>query len=176
MIVEVMGRSAGWIAMHAGLASGADIILIPEKPTTIEAVCDAIVSRHDRGKDFSIVVVAEGARVAMGNGAGPKEYTQDSEVDEFGHVRLGGVGSVIAREIEAHTGYQTRVTVLGHIQRWRHAHGVRPRAGHPVWDQGGGAGYQRRLRQDGCPASQRHRRGAACRRHGPAANGSRRFL
>ena len=117
MVVEVMGRTTGWIAIHAGLASGADVILIPEKPFTIQEVCDRIIHRHDRGKDFSIVVVAEGARLADGSGKQAQYVTQDSTVDEFGHVRLGGVGTVIAKEIEAHTGFQTRVTVLGHIQR-----------------------------------------------------------
>lgn len=117
MIVEVMGRNAGWIAIHAGLAAGADIILIPEKPCTLNEVCDAIISRHDRGKDFSIIVVAEGARISRTGDEEPIQYTQESETDEFGRVRLGGVGSAIAGEIERRTGFQTRVTVLGHIQR-----------------------------------------------------------
>ena len=117
MVVEVMGRITGWIATHAGLAAGADIILIPEKPFTVQDVCDVIVKRHARGKDFSIVVVAEGARFANHAHKEATYITQNSTIDEFGHVRLGGVGTVIAREIEQRTGFQTRVTVLGHIQR-----------------------------------------------------------
>ena len=117
MIVEVMGHLAGWIAMHAGLASGADIILIPEKPFTIDEVSDAIVQRHDRGKDFSILVVAEGARIVETPGDQGDYVVRDHTPDEFGHVRLGGVASVIGKEIAKRTGYETRVTVLGHIQR-----------------------------------------------------------
>jgi len=117
MVVEVMGRLAGWIALYAGLASGADFILIPEKLFTVQEVCDAILRRHDRGKDFSIVVVAEGARIAEGPEDEGIPIIQDSTVDEFGHVRLGGVGTVLAKEIEKRTGFETRVTMLGHIQR-----------------------------------------------------------
>ncbi len=117
MVVEVMGRLAGWIALYAGLASGADFILIPEKPFTVQKVCDTILRRHDRGKDFSIVVVAEGARVAETPDEEGIYVTQDSAIDEFGRVRLGGVGTVLAREIEKRTGYDTRVTMLGHTQR-----------------------------------------------------------
>jgi ATP-dependent phosphofructokinase / diphosphate-dependent phosphofructokinase len=111
MVVEVMGRHTGWIAVTSGIAGGADVILIPEHPITVEEACEEIRHRHDRGKDFSIVVVSEGyepAGVSVTRGAG---------LDEFGHVRLGGVGELLAREIEARTGYETRVTVLGHIQR-----------------------------------------------------------
>jgi len=117
MVVEVMGRFTGWIAIHAGLASGADIILIPEKPFTMGEVSDIIIRRHDRGKDFSIVVVAEGARLSDNTGSQASHVTQNDTTDEFGNVRLGGVGTVIGREIEKRTGFQTRVTVLGHIQR-----------------------------------------------------------
>jgi 6-phosphofructokinase 1 len=111
MVVEVMGRHTGWIAVTSGIAGGADVILIPEHPITVEEACEEIRHRHDRGKDFSIVVVSEGYEpegVSVTRGAG---------LDEFGHVRLGGVGELLAREIEARTGYETRVTVLGHIQR-----------------------------------------------------------
>jgi ATP-dependent phosphofructokinase / diphosphate-dependent phosphofructokinase len=111
MVVEVMGRHTGWIAVTSGIAGGADVILIPEHPITVEEACEEIRRRHDRGKDFSIVVVSEGYEpegVSVTRGAG---------LDEFGHVRLGGVGELLAREIEARTGYETRVTVLGHIQR-----------------------------------------------------------
>jgi len=117
MIVEVMGRLSGWIAVCAGIAGGADIILIPERPFTLQEVADAILRRHDRGNDFSIVVVAEGARIKDRTENDGVYVTAESAPDEFGRLRLGGVGSVIAREIEKRTGYETRVTVLGHIQR-----------------------------------------------------------
>lgn len=113
MIVEVMGRDAGWVAGVGGLAGGADVILVPEVPFTIEEVCQIVRRRHERGRTFSIIVVAEGAK--------PSDFgmqiTQDARVDEFGHVRLGGVGALLAREVEARTGHETRVTVLGHLQR-----------------------------------------------------------
>ena len=112
MVVEVMGRHAGWIAVEGGLAGGADIILVPEFPFDLDEICAQIQSRRERGKMFSIVVVAEGAR--------PKDaslVTQTGEKDAFGHVRLGGIGNLIAREIEMRQAIDTRVTVLGHIQR-----------------------------------------------------------
>lgn len=112
MVVEVMGRHAGWIALEAGIAGGADIILIPEVPIDIEEVCELIKKRHERGKSFSIVVVAEGAQFKKG-----AMVTQEEKLDAFGHVRLGGIGHRIGEEIEKRTGYETRVTVLGHIQR-----------------------------------------------------------
>ncbi len=115
MVVEVMGRHSGWIALHSGIAGGADIILIPEKAINMDEICDLILKRHDRGKDFSIVVVAEGAKLREGD---QEEFVlQAQERDEFGHVRLGGIGGVIGKIIEGRTGYETRVTVLGHIQR-----------------------------------------------------------
>ena len=112
LVVEVMGRSAGWIALHSGLAGGADVILIPEIPFDIDEVCRLIGRRHGRGRYFSIVVVAEGAL--------PKEGTMSistGELDEFGHPRLGGIGQRLEREIEIRTGFETRATVLGHVQR-----------------------------------------------------------
>jgi 6-phosphofructokinase 1 len=112
MVVEVMGRHAGWIATFAGMAGGADVILIPEDPFDIDEVCDRIRHRHMRGARFSIVVVAEGAV--------PKEgtlVTQEAEVDQFGHVRLGGIGTLLQTEVEGRTGFETRVTILGHVQR-----------------------------------------------------------
>ena len=112
MVVEVMGRHAGWIAIHAGIAGGADVILIPEIPINLEEVCVAIRRRHERGKTFSIVVVAEGAQVS-----GSKAVPQDQKLDEFGHVRLGGIGHTLSQLIEDKTGFETRVTVLGHVQR-----------------------------------------------------------
>jgi phosphofructokinase-like protein len=112
MVVEVMGRNAGWIALHSGLAGGADVILIPERPFDIDEVCRLISRRHARGRYFSIVVVAEGALPSEGT-----METFEGEVDEFGHVRLGGIGQRLEREIEQRTGYETRATVLGHVQR-----------------------------------------------------------
>jgi 6-phosphofructokinase 1 len=112
MVVEVMGRHAGWIALHSGLAGGGDVILIPEQPFDIDEVCALIRRRHARGRFFSIVVAAEGAV--------PKEGTMElagGETDEFGHARLGGIGLRLEREIESRTGFETRAVVLGHIQR-----------------------------------------------------------
>jgi 6-phosphofructokinase 1 len=112
LVCEVMGRHAGWIALHAGISGGADVILIPEQPFDIEQVCDQLRRRHSRGYLFSIVVAAEGAT--------PKEGTMEvvgGEKDEFGHERLGGIGARLEREIEQRTGFETRTTVLGHIQR-----------------------------------------------------------
>ena len=111
MVVEVMGRHTGWIAVMSGIAGGADVILIPEHPIPIQDACDDIRRRHDRGKDFSIVVVSEGYE--------PEGVDDRGDVDQFGHVRLSqrGVGEAVAREIESRTGFETRVTVLGHVQR-----------------------------------------------------------
>ena len=112
MIVEVMGRHAGWIALYSGLAGGADVILIPERPFDIEEVVRLIRRRHSRGRFFSIVVVAEGAA--------PLEGTLEvisGDRDEFGHERLGGIGQLLERELGRRTGFDTRATVLGHIQR-----------------------------------------------------------
>jgi 6-phosphofructokinase 1 len=112
MVVEVMGRHAGWIALHSGLAGGADVILIPERPFDIDEVCRLIRRRHARGRYFSIVVVAEGATPLEGT----MEVVGAGE-DEFGHARLGGIGQRLESEIEQRTGYETRATVLGHTQR-----------------------------------------------------------
>ena len=112
MVCEVMGRNAGWIATYAGIAGGAAEILIPEVEFDIDDIADRIKRRHDRGRYATIVVVAEGAK--------PKEGTLEvssDEVDQFGHVRLGGIGNVLAEELKKRTGYDTRVTILGHIQR-----------------------------------------------------------
>jgi len=113
IVAEVMGRHAGWIAVHAGMAGGADIILIPEIPIDIDKVCKLLKKRHERGKTFSIVVVAEGAKFMESE----SEVVQKEEKDAFGHVRLGGIGQILSQEIEKRTGYETRVTVFGHIQR-----------------------------------------------------------
>ncbi len=117
MVVEVMGRHTGWIAVMSGIAGGADVILIPEQPLTVEACCDEIRRRHDRGKDFSIVVVSEGYELTYASGERRAVAQAPAPADEFGHVRLGGVGDALGREIEERTGYETRVTVLGHVQR-----------------------------------------------------------
>jgi 6-phosphofructokinase 1 len=116
MVVEVMGRHTGWIATHAGIAGGADAILVPEVPVELDKVAELIKRRHGRGKNFSIVVVAEGSRIAYGR-EGTDAIIQTGQVDEFGHVRLGGIGQFLATEIERRTGFETRVTVLGHVQR-----------------------------------------------------------
>jgi ATP-dependent phosphofructokinase / diphosphate-dependent phosphofructokinase len=133
MVVEVMGRHAGWIATHAGIAGGADAILVPERPFDIEEVCAHLRRRHERGRSFSIVVVSEGAapregtlQTARGATADPLyaasgsttvQTVQGAATDAFGHARLGGIGVTLEYEIEQRTGFQTRVTSLGHVQR-----------------------------------------------------------
>jgi phosphofructokinase-like protein len=117
MVVEVMGRHTGWIAVMSGIAGGADVILIPEQPITVEQACSEIRRRHERGLDFSIVVVSEGYQLTYDSGERRLVGEDARETDQFGHVRLGGVGGELAREIEDRTGYETRVTVLGHVQR-----------------------------------------------------------
>jgi ATP-dependent phosphofructokinase / diphosphate-dependent phosphofructokinase len=117
MVVEVMGRHTGWIAVMSGMAGGADVILIPEHPITIEEACADIERRHERGKDFSIVVVSEGYELTYASGETQQIAQEPAATDQFGHVRLGGVGHVLATEIESRTGFETRVTVLGHVQR-----------------------------------------------------------
>jgi 6-phosphofructokinase 1 len=112
MVVEVMGRHTGWIATHAGIAGGATVVLVPERPFDIEEVCDRITRRHQRGRFASIVVVAEGAV--------PREGTMpaiQTELDRFGHARLGGIGQLVAQEIGERTGFETRPVLLGHVQR-----------------------------------------------------------
>ncbi len=112
MVLEVMGRDAGHVALTAGLAGGADIILVPEKPFDVEAMCDRIQKRRDIGKTFSLVVVAEGATPVGG-----EQISKDQATDQFGHVILGGIGEYIGRRIHEHCGLETRVTNLGHLQR-----------------------------------------------------------
>lgn len=112
IILEVMGRYTGHIALEAGLAGGADVILIPEKPFDIEEVCEYIRRRQKRGRNFSLIVVAEGAKPKGG-----KEIVYSESIDEFGHISLGGVGYYLGKEIEKYTGIETRVVVLGHLQR-----------------------------------------------------------
>ena len=112
MVVEVMGRHSGWIATHAGIAGGADAILVPERPFDIEQVVAHLRRRHERGRSFSIVVVAEGATPLDGT---PR--SRATAADAFGHVRLGGIGVWLEEELERRTGFESRVTILGHVQR-----------------------------------------------------------
>jgi 6-phosphofructokinase 1 len=111
LIVEIMGRHAGWIALSAGIAGGADLVLIPEFPMSLEDICRIIRHRHDSGRNFSIIAAAEGFKLEG------REVTQTKELDAFGNVRLGGIGEVLCREIEAHTKIESRAVVLGHVQR-----------------------------------------------------------
>jgi len=111
LIVEVMGRHAGWIALHSGMAGGANVILIPEAPFSIDRVCEYVEGRF-RTNYAPIVVVAEGAQPKDG-----ELVTQNAELDAFGHVRLSGIGEILAHEIEKRTGKEARTTVLGHVQR-----------------------------------------------------------
>ncbi|HEX6700106.1 MAG TPA: ATP-dependent 6-phosphofructokinase [Gaiellaceae bacterium] len=117
MVVEVMGRHTGWIAVMSGIAGGADVILIPEQPMTVEAACAEIQKRHQLGKDFSIVVVSEGYELTYESGESRLVAGEARASDQFGHVLLGGVGDALAHEIEERTGFESRVTVLGHVQR-----------------------------------------------------------
>jgi phosphofructokinase-like protein len=112
MVAEVMGRHAGWLALESGLAGGADMILIPERPFDLDEVCDRLRHHHTGGASYSVVVVAEGAQPLAGT-----LTVQDAGVDEFGHARLGGIASALGPEIEARTGFETRVTILGHVLR-----------------------------------------------------------
>ncbi len=112
MILEVMGRHAGWIATYSGMAGGADAILVPERPFDVDEVCASIERRHDGGRTFSIVVVSEGAAPVGG-----REVADEQQVDAFGHVRLGGIAVQLERDIERRTGFESRMTILGHIQR-----------------------------------------------------------
>jgi 6-phosphofructokinase 1 len=117
MVVEVMGRHAGWIAIHSGMAGGADVILIPEQKMTVEECCGLITARHAAGKTFSIVVVSEGYEMTYESGEKRMVAQEADARDLFGHVKLGGVGDALGKEIEERTGYETRVTILGHVQR-----------------------------------------------------------
>lgn len=112
IVVEVMGRHSGWIATYAGIAGGAAVVLIPERPFDIDEVCERILRRHSRGRFASIVVVAEGALPAPGT-----IEIASRDLDQFGHVRLGGIGNLVADEIGTRTGFETRPVLLGHVQR-----------------------------------------------------------
>jgi 6-phosphofructokinase 1 len=113
IIVEVMGRHAGWIAAYSGIAGGADVILVPERPFDIDEVCNLIKRRHESGSTFSIVVVAEGAQPTDGDIV--SEF--GGATDAFGHIRLGGIAVALEKAIEERTGYESRMTILGHVQR-----------------------------------------------------------
>jgi 6-phosphofructokinase len=113
MVVEIMGRDSGWLTLNAGIAGGADIILIPEVAFSYEEIANIIEKRKQRGKDFTIIAVAEGAKPAQEKG----QVTASEKLDAFGHVQLGGIGNVVAKEIEKRTGHSTRVVILGHLQR-----------------------------------------------------------
>ena len=112
IIVEVMGRHAGWIAAYSGIAGGADVILVPERPFDIDEVCTRIQHRHAAGSTFSIVVVAEGATPRDG-----EVVSEHEDTDAFGHVRLGGIAVALEKAIEERTGFESRMTILGHVQR-----------------------------------------------------------
>jgi 6-phosphofructokinase 1 len=114
MLLEVMGRHAGWIALYSGIAGGADVVVIPEKKTKISEIVDVLKSRYKRGKLFSIVVVAEGAEYLEEE---LKPKTGKKKLDDFGRERLGGISYYLAEELEKRTGFETRATILGYIQR-----------------------------------------------------------
>ncbi len=117
MVVEVMGRHAGWIALHAGLAGGADVVVVPERPTTIEEITKVLLLRRAEGKVFSLVVIAEGALIQESGATEAHLVLQNQQPDAFGRPRLGGIGAYVANCIEQATGIESRVTVLGHVQR-----------------------------------------------------------
>lgn len=118
MVLEVMGRHAGWIALYAGIAGGADVVIIPEKKTSIDEVLSVIKSRYTRGKLFSIIVVAEGATYLQEEVMTKEQMDETDKVkDDFGRVRLGGIGHFLANEIEKRSGFETRATILGYVQR-----------------------------------------------------------
>jgi len=117
IVCEVMGRNVGWIAVHAGMAGGAAEILIPEVPFSVDAVCDRLQHRHNGDRYFSTVVVAEGALPRDDEATWLQRSQQSGRADQFGHIRLGGIGDYLAEEIEQRTGFEARSTVLGHIQR-----------------------------------------------------------
>ena len=116
IVVEVMGRHVGWIATHSGIAGGADVILVPEEPADLDQVAEQLRRRHAGGTSFSIVVVAEGTKIRSRPDE-PEHVISSGAVDEAGRVRLGGVGAYVAAEIERRTGFESRVTILGHVQR-----------------------------------------------------------
>ena len=157
MVVEVMGRHTGWIAIMSGIAGGADVILIPEQPITVEEACKELVKRHEGGKDFSIVVVSEGYELTYESGERRLVAGDARETDQFGHVVLGGVGDALAREIEQRTGFETRVSVLGHVQRGGTPDASRSHPRDPVRPEGGRPRPRGPLRPHGRAARRRDR-------------------
>jgi 6-phosphofructokinase 1 len=117
LVVEIMGRHAGWITCAAGIAGGADMILVPEEPFNIVEVCDVLKKRFARGKKFNLVAVSEGAKFSEAPGVEGSMVLQTADKDAFGHVRLGGIANILAKEIEQRTGFETRAVILGHLQR-----------------------------------------------------------
>ncbi|MDA0833237.1 MAG: ATP-dependent 6-phosphofructokinase [Planctomycetota bacterium] len=113
MVIETMGRHAGWIACYSGMATAADYILVPELEVNLSEMCDLLKRRRKEGKKYGIVVVSEGAKLSESDGF----VTKDAVVDDFGHVKLGGIGDAVAEIIEKKTGIETRVVTLGHLQR-----------------------------------------------------------
>ena len=169
MVIEVMGRNTGWIAVFSGIAGGADAIVIPELELTVEEIGDSINARHERGKSFSIVVVAEGAELAFASGE-KRQVRASQETDNYGYPRLGGIGQALAREIEERTGFETRVTTLGHVQR-----GGTPTATDRVLATRYGVkaaelAMARRVRPDGGAARDRDDQRAAVRGRGRQAD------
>lgn len=154
MLVEVMGRHAGWIALHAGLASGAHMTLIPEVPFDVDEVCRLIKGRFQRGDSHFICVVAEGAKPAEGS-----MELRDGGIDEFGHQRFTGVAQQLGVEIEKRINKEVRTTVLGHVQRGGHSHTLRPGARHPIRRQRRRRRARWGVRSDGVAARPRHRAG-----------------
>ncbi len=116
MVLEVMGRNSGWIALFSAIAGGADGVLIPELDISVEEMSEALTRRHESGANFSIIVVAEGANLAFASGE-TRQVLANETTDEYGYPRLGGIGAALAEELEQETGFETRVTVLGHVQR-----------------------------------------------------------
>ncbi len=165
LIVEVMGRHAGWIAWHSGVAGGANVILIPERPFHIDEVC-AFIEHRFASHYAPIVVVAEGALPVEGT-----LPARSGEVDAFGHMRLTGIGTLLESEIAQRTGKEARATVLGHVQRGGTPDRLRPGAGHPVRAACGRRPAPRPDRPDGGPARHRHRPGAAVGGDGQAETG-----
>ncbi len=155
MVVEVMGRHAGWIATYAGIAGGATVILIPERPFDIDEVCEVLRRRHERGRYASIVVVAEGAEPRAGTLDLPER-----EIDRHGHVRLGGIAYRIAPEIEARTGFETAGRDARPRPAGRHADRLRPRAVHPLRPGRHRRRARRGMGRDGGVPRAAHRAGA----------------
>ncbi len=162
MVVEVMGRDSGWIAVASGMAGGADAILIPERPVDVEQVCALLRQRHERGKDFSIVVVAEGVKLPIAEGGPATQIQQGRSIDEFGHAQLGGVGSLLANRIEASTGFENPRGRPGASPARRKSQRFRPHPGYPLRGGRHELGSSRSLRQNGRAAGDPDRSRSSC--------------